>query len=589
MNWAQLRAMLWLRWRLTRNQWRRSGQINAVITLVLVTLALSAGAMGGLGGIVGGAFGLSRAQPHVSLIVWDVLTAMFFSFWIVGVVTDLQRSEMLHLGQLLTLPVSLRGVFLLNFLASHLSVSIAVVLPTMLGLGLGLVIGGGFRYLLMFPLVLAFFFMVTAWTYCLRGWLASLMVNKRRRRAIVVGVTFAFIILAQMPNIVMNVWGHGQYTKVAKIETKEDAERWKEESQREQRETKETVLTVHRCVPPLWLSYGARGLVVDNAWPAVAGTLGMCVIGLWGLAHAYHSTIRFYRGGKTSKGAQAPAAPRKAAVRASAGVGRKGRMLVERRPPWAPEEAGALAVATLRSMLRAPEVKMAMATNVLIIVFVSMPLLLHKVSGVPDRFKPLVASAAAGLTMMGLGQLLFNHFGFDRAGFRALVLLPTPRRHVVLGKNLAVLPVAAAVFLIYLGLATALAHLRVWDLLAGVIEFLGAFLTVSTLGNVASILVPYRVAAGSMKPTKTSALTGVFIFVAQMCLPIALAPVFLPAVLALLADGLLGLSGAAVALVSASVFAGLAALLYWKTLGPLGDLLLRREKRILEVVTREVE
>ena len=43
MNWDQLRAMLWLRWRLTRNQWRRGGQLNAVITLILLVIGLGAG------------------------------------------------------------------------------------------------------------------------------------------------------------------------------------------------------------------------------------------------------------------------------------------------------------------------------------------------------------------------------------------------------------------------------------------------------------------------------------------------------------------------------------------------------------------
>ncbi len=59
--------------------------------------------------------------------------------------------------------------------------------------------------LLLLPLVFGFFFMVTAWTYCLRGWLAALMVNKRRRRAIIVGVTMAFMLLAQLPNLLINV------------------------------------------------------------------------------------------------------------------------------------------------------------------------------------------------------------------------------------------------------------------------------------------------------------------------------------------------------------------------------------------------
>ena len=51
-----------------------------------------------------------------------------------------------------------------------------------LGLAAGLVVGRGPAMGLLVPLVLAFFFMITAWTYCLRGWLASLMVNQRRRR-----------------------------------------------------------------------------------------------------------------------------------------------------------------------------------------------------------------------------------------------------------------------------------------------------------------------------------------------------------------------------------------------------------------------
>jgi Na+/melibiose symporter-like transporter len=34
MNWTQIRTVLWLRWRLTRNQWSRGGQLNAVLTMI---------------------------------------------------------------------------------------------------------------------------------------------------------------------------------------------------------------------------------------------------------------------------------------------------------------------------------------------------------------------------------------------------------------------------------------------------------------------------------------------------------------------------------------------------------------------------
>ena len=47
--------------------------------------------------------------------------------------------------------------------------------------------------LLLFPLVFSFIFMVSAWTYCLRGWLITLMVNPRRRRNVLAIVTGSMI------------------------------------------------------------------------------------------------------------------------------------------------------------------------------------------------------------------------------------------------------------------------------------------------------------------------------------------------------------------------------------------------------------
>ena len=47
---------------------------------------------------------------------------------------------------------------------------------------------------LLVPLALGIVFMITAWTYCLRGWLAALMVNKRRRRTVIVWVTIVFVL-----------------------------------------------------------------------------------------------------------------------------------------------------------------------------------------------------------------------------------------------------------------------------------------------------------------------------------------------------------------------------------------------------------
>jgi hypothetical protein len=158
-----------------------------------------------------------------------------------------------------------------------------------------------------------------------------------------------------------------------------------------------------------------------------------------------------------------------------------------------------------------------------------------------------------------------------------------------MGKNIALLPVAAAVFAIYLGLAALLAHLGIWDILAGGVEFIAAFLAMSVLGNLAAVLAPYRIAAGSLKPTKTDMTTTLLLFVTHLLFPLAMAPIFLPAGRGLLCGQMNWLPGGAVTLFGALVLAALSALFYWQTLEPLGRLLQQREQKILQVVTREVE
>jgi len=205
MNWSQLQTILWLRWRLSRNQWSRSGALNAVLSVLAVSACILLALGGCIGGIFAGIFGLAKAPPDIMLLVWDAVTGVFLVFWMIGIVTEIQRSESIDLARLLHLPVSLNEIFLINYFASHFTLSIILALPAMLGLAVGLAFGKGPEMLFLVPLALSFIFMITAWTYCLRGWLVSLMVNQRRRRAIVVGMTTGFILLAQLPNLYFNV------------------------------------------------------------------------------------------------------------------------------------------------------------------------------------------------------------------------------------------------------------------------------------------------------------------------------------------------------------------------------------------------
>lgn len=184
---------------------------------------------------------------------------------------------------------------------------------------------------------------------------------------------------------------------------------------------------------------------------------------------------------------------------------------------------------------------------------------------------------------------MYNLFGFDRGGFRQLVLLPTPRKQILLGKNLAFLPLAVGIGAILLVFVKIVMSIPFVIFIATGLQLLAAFLIVSMVGNLISILVPYRIAAGSLKPTKSSTKTTILIIVSRIFFPIFMAPIFFPPAMGLLFSSVGWLPAAPVNLLFSAALLALLALFYRLSLGPLGELLQRREKQILQVVTKEVE
>jgi hypothetical protein len=341
------------------------------------------------------------------------------------------------------------------------------------------------------------------------------------------------------------------------------------------------VLVAHNFVPFLWVGNGAMSLVTGNAWPAVLGAAGTFLIGGFGLKRAYRATLRFYQGQTTSKKAtRRPKTANVAVVR---------RSLLERRLPGVPDEAAALAAAFLRCLVRAPEVKMALGTNFLMLLIFGVMIFLRRTAGVGDQFKPFIATGVIAFTFLGMSQLMFNQFGFDRGGFRQLVLLPVPRKRILLGKNLAFLPIALLTGFTILLLATLVLRISLIVFLAAGLQWVAAFLLVSMAGNLLSVLVPYHIAAGSLKRTKTSAMTALLIFVSHLLFPTAMIPLFIPPALGLGLSSVGWLPAAPVNLLLSALLSGVLILLYRLSLVPLGNLLERREKQILQVVTEEVE
>jgi hypothetical protein len=342
------------------------------------------------------------------------------------------------------------------------------------------------------------------------------------------------------------------------------------------------ILLAHRVVPFLWAGNGAMSLAQGRPMPAVLGAIGAFGLGALGLGRAYRATVRFYQGRATGgRIARKRKKPKPAvAIRSN---------FLEKTVPAVPPEAGAMALASLRSLTRATEVKMALATNFIMLLFFGGMVIFKRSTRLPEAIKPFIATGAVTFMFFGMSTLMFNQFGFDRAGFRTFVLSPAPRERILLGKNLGVLPIVAGIGSILLVLAKFAVGIPWLVVLAASLQLGSAFFLLSMVGNLMSALVPYRIAPGSLKPTKVPAVTTFFIVLSHMLFPAAVAPVFLPALSGLLCAQARWLPAAPVNLVLSATMLVLSACLYRLTLPGLGRLLQRRETKILDVVTQEIE
>ena len=579
MNWEQLKAILWLRWRLSRNQFSRAGSLNAVISVVRTALFVLGALALGAGGLAGGWFA-GKAPPFVLLLLWDAIVFAFLLLWASGLMVEIQRSESIDLPKLLHLPVTLRQVFVFNYLVSLLSPMIVLCLPGMLGLCAGVALSGGPLLALMGPLTLSFVFALTAWTYCLRGWLSALMTNKRRRRAIIVWITLIFVLVGQLPNLVLNsprfhlLLHPPSGNRPARAAGAGNGEGV----------LPQVVLEAHIALPPGWLGYGAMTLKQHNAWPALGASALGCLIGALGLGQAYRLTLRFYQG---QEGRARPARVSRPTRQAPARPAKP--LLVERRIPGLPDDIAALTLALFRCLTRAPELKMAFIMPVVMGAVAGSMSFGRSHSAIPPAFAGFLATGVAVFAVFSMAPTMANAFGLDRDGFRSLILLPTQRHHILLAKNLSFFPFVAAVALTLLAVAGVVAHLT-WDAcLTGLVQAPTAFLLFSLLCNLAAILAPYRMAQGSLQMKKPKPLVFLVMLLNLLLMPMV-APVLLIAPgLQLLFTHLQWAPWLPVNLLAAlATLAGIAWL--YRSLLPLeGRLLRRREQAILQEVTQEIE
>jgi ABC-2 type transport system permease protein len=620
-NREHLRAFFWLHWRLRVNQLKRGGTANAVLMAILAVGAALLAVVLFLMFLLIGLFALSDASPVVLMYLWDALVLALLVFWMIGLISDLQRAEALSMEKFLHLPVSLTGVFVLNYLTSLFSVSLILMVPAMLGFALGLILGRGLGMLLLLPLLAAFLLMLTALTYQFQGWLASLMVNKRRRRTIVVVVTGAFLLLFQLPNLIsmyrpwrqegpddLSVQLVKEQTELdrarqaGEITAKEYQQRFLEMQERyrtqmaaRHRQVTEQVSDIARIanlvIPLGWLPWGAMAAAEGNGHYTLLAILGMTLIGAASLRRAYRTTVRLYTGQFTSgkkRAATAPPVPQPPRPPEATREPRRRGGLLEKQLPWVSEHAAAIALSSLRALTRAPEVKMLLLGPVVMMAFFAF-VLLRAETAPPPAVVPLMATGALAMTLLTMMQLLGNQFGFDRSGFRVFVLCPAPRRDILLGKNLAIAPLALSLGLVGAALVQVAFPMRLDRFLAVVPQAISMYLLFCLLANCLSILAPMPIAAGTLRPTNTRVIVIVLHFAVVFVLPIVIGPTLVPLGLELLLEALGWVEGMPIALVlGICECVGVIYFFRW-LIGWQGVWLQAREQRILEIVTTKAE
>jgi hypothetical protein len=301
--------------------------------------------------------------------------------------------------------------------------------------------------------------------------------------------------------------------------------------------------------------------------------------------------MRLYTGEYTS-GRTAGVPARSASERDPLPALRAGRIrtsLLERKLPWLSDQASVITLAAFRSLLRAPEAKMLLLSPLLLlIIFGSMSLTAGQ-KDMPVAARPLLSFGAMALVLFSMSHLLGNQFGFDRDGFRVFVLSPARRRDILLGKNLAVAPIALTMGAAAALLLQVIYPMRPDRFLAVAPRFVSMYLLYCLVANILSILAPMRIAPGSFQPAKPRGLVILLQLIFMFLCPPVLALTLVPFLIELGAEAMGWRHGIPIDLLLSLLECALIIFIYGVFLGLQGDWLQAREQRILQIVTTRAE
>ncbi|HEV2762675.1 MAG TPA: hypothetical protein VGV38_06745 [Pyrinomonadaceae bacterium] len=557
---SQLLALVWLKWRLFRNSMRSrkaaaGGVASALVTLA--ALALSLAVASGLGAasyaLASAGSQLAAAGGELGLSAYLFLLAVFAFVYLMWAVLPLGFSGGSHFdpGQLLLYPVSLRRLFALDWLSELSSIASIFALPSVLAvaLGAGLANGAVGRSLLCAACALLF---GVAFAKLVSTSVGALTRRRRTRGETLLAMLGA---LAGLSGAVI-----GQLAPYAV--------RYAEQ------------LRYLRWTPP-----GAAALAL-SAGLREGGTTDF-VLGLLTLA-AYTTLFVLVTYRIAARAALGAGGARKAGAAKAKSAGAK-EAYAGWKLPLVSDEMSAVVEKETRYVLRNAQLRMLALLPLILLIVRSFQRadFGRRGSPTPDPLaalpdlatygEGLLAAAGVLYVFMILTALSSNLFAFEGGGMRSYVLAPVERRVILVGKNLTNTSVAF-VFTAALLLANQLffGDLSARALAFAALTFVLYAAAYALVGNWMSLHFPKRMEFGKrMNATGVAGLLIVPIIVVMSLPPLA------SVALGYLARSL------AVKYATLAAFAAAAVGLYALLINSQGRSLARRERDILEAVTKE--
>lgn len=493
----------------------------------------------------------------MTLLALNLLLLVYLLGWFWGFAMEMQRSDVIDVKKMLYFPVPLSIINGINYLVSLAGFTTLFYTAASLGLISGLWWAGGARQLLAVPAAGLFYFAASAWAYYLRGLMAVWMENKRRRRILLSLLPLFFMVAGFMPMFLTNTMGHGAFT--------EEWVRWLNEPAQ-----RVWVEGISWSLPTGWLALALSSIITGEG-PLLLPLAALLLLGATGYHLGYVMTRRYCFA--TESGAGGPK---------RTGPGERRPPFTARQLPWLSEDTAALALAAFLNFTRHPQMR-----TMLLAPFGMVVLLLVMNS------KAVFAGQSLGMPIIVVmwpffmfSAFFFNLFGMDTRGFRAMMMLPTPRYRILLAYHLALLPLAGGMGLIFAVLGAWFFSMGPMSIAVALLQVLLLFLLFTLAGSFISIYSPFAMGRNMMRGQRSRSI------LLALLMPFLIALLMLPTSLCLLVDGIAsrwGLVSFPAGIVLSVAFIGATLVAYPFALRHAGDLLLIREQRILAALQKSVE